>query len=397
MTPFPFISRLPWHSASSRRKAIAARRAKGTIKIAVLVSSLEHGGTERVVTSLCNAWSARGDEVTLVPTYSGGGKPFFEVSDAVELIYLAEVVGVRARSALSYARRISALRRLIATRSPDVIVSFLPNVNLAAILSSAFLGIPLIICERSDPTSYPHENVIGTLCKWTYRFADMLTVQTDSVAAKVQGLYPGQKNVRAVPNPLPASVIAHQRTANSQRKVLLSLGRLSSEKQIDKLLDAFAEVAPLFGDWDLHIYGDGPVKPALAKQIHRIGLHGRAFLKGATKSPWEVMAAADIFVMTSKYEGFPNALLEAMGVGLPCIAFDCPSGPREISRNGTDALLVPLDSQSGLVSALTRLMEDENLRCALGKQARESVCSRFGLAEVVQRWDHLFREVGATN
>lgn len=397
MIPFPFISRLPWHSASSRKEAIAARRAEGKIKIAVLVSSLDHGGTERVVTSLCNAWSARGDDVTLVPTYSGGGRPFFEVSEAVELIYLAEVVGVRARSVFSYAHRISALRRLISTRSPDVIVSFLPNVNLAAILSSAFLRIPLIICERSDPTSYPHENIIGTLCKLTYRFADMLTVQTDSVATKVEGLYPGQNIVRAVPNPLPASVISHQKTATAQRKVLLSLGRLSSEKQIDKLLDAFAEVAPYFGDWDLHIYGDGPVKLALAKQIQRTGLDGRAFLKGATKSPWKVMAAADLFVMTSKFEGFPNALLEAMGVGLPCIAFDCPSGPREISRNGTDALLVPLDNHAGLVSALKRLMEDEKLRNALGKQARESVCSRFTLAGVIQRWDHLFKEVGATN
>lgn len=366
------------------------------MKILLLVSSLDHGGTERVVTSLCNAWGARGDEVTLVPTYSGGGQPFYEISNAVELIYLANVVGVRRKNILSYAHRIYALRQLIAARNPDVIVSFLPNVNLAAILASAFLRIPLIICERSDPTSYPHENVIGTVCKLTYRFADMLTVQTDSVAGKVESLYPGMKNVRAVPNPLPASVMSYRKTGGGDRKILLSLGRLSPEKQIDKLLAAFAEVAPLYGDWDLHIYGDGPQKPALEKLIHRSGLRGRAILKGATKSPWKIMAGADVFLMASKYEGFPNALLEAMGVGLPCVVFDCPSGPREITRDGKDALLVPLDDQAELIAALKRLMGDEELRSALGKQARESVCNRFSLPEVMRRWDSLFEEVGAT-
>lgn len=365
------------------------------MKILLLVSSLDHGGTERVVTSLCNAWVERGDQVTLVPTYSGGGKPFFQVADAAELIYLADVVGVRKKGVLSYAQRIYALRQLIIDRDPDVIVSFLPNVNLAAILASAFLRIPLIICERSDPTSYPHENVIGTVCKLTYRFADMLTVQTDSVAGKVEGLYPGMRNVRAVPNPLPDSVMSYRHTGGGERKVLLSLGRLSPEKQVDKLLDAFAEVAPLHPDWDLHIYGDGPQRAALDRQIHRLGLRGRAMLKGATKSPWKVMAGADIFLMTSKYEGFPNSLLEAMGVGLPCISFDCPSGPREISRDGQDAMLVSLDDQAGLVTAMERLMADERLRNDLGRQARESVCNRFSMPEVMQRWDCLFREVGA--
>lgn len=397
MTSFSLVSRAPSQPASVRKGSGAVPHARRCMRIVLLVSSLDHGGTERVVTSLCNAWSARGDEVTLVPTYSGGGSPFFDVPEAVDLVYLAQLVGIRKRSAVSYARRLYALRRLIAARNPDVVVSFLPNVNLAAILSTAFLRVPLIICERSDPTSYPHERIIGTLCRLTYRFADMLTVQTESVVTKIDGFYPGQKTVRAVPNPLPDGLIAHRKMARGPRKILLSLGRLSAEKQVDKLVQAFAELAPFLSEWDLHIHGDGPQKPALAKQIRMTGLHGRVLLKGATKSPWEVMAAADVFVMTSRYEGFPNALLEAMGVGLPCIAFDCPSGPREISRDGQDALLVPLDDHVGLVAALKRLMSDENLRSMLGAQARESVHARFSLPEVVQKWDRLFHEVGAAH
>lgn len=366
------------------------------MKVVLLVSSLDQGGAERVATSLCNAWSKRGDEVTLVSTYSGGGNAFFEISRDVELIYLADIVGVRRKNILTYMHRMRALRRLITERGPDVIVSFLPNVNFAAILSSAFTGIPLIISERSDPTSYRPEKVIGTLCRLSYRFADMLTVQTDSVAAKVSSFYPGLKKVRTVPNPLPVDLNRRVPRTATRRKVLLSLGRLSSEKQIDKLITAFSKVAPMFVEWDLHIYGDGPLKEDLASRIKDDGLSDRVLLKGSTKAPWSVMAESDAFAMTSKYEGFPNALLEAMGIGLPCVAFDCPSGPREISRNGKDALLVPLDDLSGLVSALAKLMSDEVLRISLGKQATESVMKRFSLPVVMQRWDVLFCEIGVT-
>jgi GalNAc-alpha-(1->4)-GalNAc-alpha-(1->3)-diNAcBac-PP-undecaprenol alpha-1,4-N-acetyl-D-galactosaminyltransferase len=107
------------------------------------------------------------------------------------------------------------------------------------------------------------------------------------------------------------------------------------------------------------------------------------------------MAGADAFVMASKYEGFPNALLEAMGIGLPCVAFDCPSGPKEISRNGQDAMLVPLNDQKGLAASLRKVMGDAQWRQRLGEQGRDSVRERYSLQAVMTRWDQLFREVGA--
>lgn len=365
------------------------------MRIVFLTSSMGAGGAERVATTLCNAWAARGDNVTLIATFSGGGKMFYRVSPAVEFMYLANVVGISKKNIFSYWRRIQTLRRLIAERRPDVIVSFLPNVNVAALISSAFLGVPVIICERSDPSIYPQPWVWEIFCKLSYRFADMLAVQTESVAAKVRDIYPGLNSIRTIPNPLPEGIAAINASQSGQRKTLLSLGRLSSEKQVEKLLMAFAEVASAFPEWDLHIYGDGPLRSILEEQIRRDGLEGRAVLKGSTETPWKVMASADAFVMVSAYEGFPNALLEAMGVGLPCIVYDCPSGPREITHNGRDALLVPLNDHAGLVCALEKLMGDEALRKNLGKQARDSVVRRFSLHGVINTWDGLFKEVGA--
>lgn len=366
------------------------------MRIVFLTSSMGAGGAERVATTLCNAWVARGDSVTLIATFSGGGeRPFYRISDAVEFMYLANAIGDRKKGIVSSLRRLAALRKLIVQRQPHVIVSFLPNVNVAAVISTAFLRIPVIICERSDPSSRSYPWHLKLLCKLSYPFANMLTVQTESVARKIREIFPGLGVIRIAPNPLPEAVAEIARSRCSERKILLSLGRLSREKQVDKLVRAFGAVAASFPDWDMYIYGDGPLSANLARQIADEGLAARVLLKGRTDVPWKVMADADAFVLVSAYEGFPNALLEAMGIGLPCVAFDCPSGPREITANGQDAFLVPLNDREGLVRALERIMADGELRAALGRRAQESVRKRFGLPRIMQQWDAFFKEVGA--
>jgi GalNAc-alpha-(1->4)-GalNAc-alpha-(1->3)-diNAcBac-PP-undecaprenol alpha-1,4-N-acetyl-D-galactosaminyltransferase len=364
------------------------------MKIILLTSSLAAGGAERVATTLCNAWTARGDQVALISTFSGGGQPFYKISDAVEVIYLANVVGIKRKSLGSYAKRLFALRRLIAERRPDVIISFLENVNVAAVLASPFMGIPLIICERNDPSSEPRSKFWEFACQLTYRYADMLTVQTEAVAEKVMQIYPRLKQVRSIPNPLPDGAAIAKSVLYRRRKTLLSLGRLVAQKQVNIIINAFAEIAPHFKEWDLHIYGEGPLKIEIEEQICNLGLQERVFLKGLTAEPWQVMADADAFVMASKHEGFPNSLLEAMSVGLPCAVFDCPSGPREITSNGKYAMLVKLDDQNGLITALEKIMSDESFGVELGNQAKTSILLRYSLSAVLDRWDQLFREVG---
>jgi glycosyltransferase involved in cell wall biosynthesis len=366
------------------------------MRIILLTSSLDSGGAERVATTLCNAWAARGDFVTLIPTFSGGGTPFFKVSDSVDLVYLADVVGCRNKNIFNYFQRLLTLRRLIKSKEPDVVISFLPNVNVAAILSTVLLNVPLIIGERTDPSSDHRPPFWKIACRLSYRFSDMLTVQTDSVVSSVGQIYTGLRMVRSVPNPLPEGVEAQDRQDSNRRKVLLSLGRLSDEKQIGDIIKAFSQVANKFTDWDLNIFGEGPLRQALDEEIKNLQLSDRVFLKGNTLRPWDVMSTSDAFIMTSKFEGFPNSLLEAMGVGLPCIAYDCPSGPREITRNGVDAILVPVNDQNSLLGGVIELMGNEALRESLGAQARESILKRYQLSTVLDRWDELFCEVGVS-
>lgn len=363
------------------------------MKIVFVVSSLNAGGAERVATTLCNAWSARGDAVTLIQTYSGGGKPFYRLSPGVEVISLADLVRGEKRSSVGYVRRLLTLRNLISQREPDVIISFLPNVSVATILATRLMKIPVIVCERNDPSVRSRLDPWEIASNITFRFADMLTVQTEAVAGKVGAIYPNLKKIRVVHNPLPANPMACAERRANGAKTLISVGRLAKQKRMDLLIKAFSDLAPHFPEWSLHIYGDGPEKNALGLLIAENGMHHRIFLKGITTEPLKVMAESDVFAMTSEHEGFPNALLEAMSLGLPCIVTDCPSGPREITRNGEDAMLVPLNNQAALTDALYKMMTEEKTRNEFSNRARQSVLHRFNLNAVINRWDELFSEI----
>jgi GalNAc-alpha-(1->4)-GalNAc-alpha-(1->3)-diNAcBac-PP-undecaprenol alpha-1,4-N-acetyl-D-galactosaminyltransferase len=367
-----------------------------SMKILLLTSSLGSGGAERVATTLANAWASGSDEVILVPTFSGGGESFYILSDSVKLIFLSQLAGLASSNSKRYVQRFFALRKLVCDQRPDVVVSFLPNVNIAALLVNTFSGVPSVICERSDPTQQPIGTLWALACKALYRMADCVVVQTESVAGAIGQLYGGLRNVTVIPNPIPQALDRWQVSADREgpRRVLLSMGRLAKEKQVQHIISTFALVQTDHPEWDLHIYGDGPMAESLRKQVQQAGLAERIFFKGNTPEPWAVMAQADAFVMTSAYEGFPNALLEAMAVGLPCVAYDCRSGPRELSRDGQDALLVAPNIESDLRNALHNVMNNSTLRQTLGEQARQSVLARYSLSTVLAMWDEVFATVG---
>ncbi len=365
------------------------------MNIVFLVSSLGAGGAERVAVTLSNAWVQSGHEVTLLSTFSGRGDCFYETSKSVDLVFLSDLVGNRSKNILTYIQRFLILRKFIQKKKPDVIISYLPNVNVAAILLSFFLKTPLICSEHTDPRVDERSKFLKFMCRVTYPFAKVMIVQTEAVMATIGNVYPNLKRVYQLPNPLTLEVQSNEWVPiKKERKVLLSLGRLGPEKQVDKIIKAFAAVAHKNPDWDLHIYGEGVCHDALVNLIRELNLNDRIMMMGRTYTPWLVMLKADIFVMSSKFEGFSNALLEAMGTGLPCVAFNCPSGPEEITRSGLDACLVPLDDMLSFQKEIHHLMQHESLRISLGKQARLSVMERYSLNKVLLGWNDLFHEVG---
>jgi GalNAc-alpha-(1->4)-GalNAc-alpha-(1->3)-diNAcBac-PP-undecaprenol alpha-1,4-N-acetyl-D-galactosaminyltransferase len=365
-------------------------------KIILLVSSMASGGAERVAATLANAWTVRGDQVTLMPTFSGRGDCFYELSPKVSLTYLADLVSSRGRTWANQIDRLRALRRFIATEQPDVVISFLSIVNVAAVIASIGLDVPVIICEHNDPFAEPRSRLLRLACKFTYPLADTLTVLTDRVANKYASHYLFLPKIRVMPNPIPEQMmnIVHRDSHDLATRRLLGVGRLADQKQFNVLIRVFASLANRHPLWSLRILGEGPMWADLQRQIADLGLESRIELAGVTSAIENELAEADIFALTSKYEGFGMVLVEAMTVGLPCVTFDCPSGPREISMDGQVAVLVTLNDEQELELALERLMEDADLRKTLGSQGRASVIERFSLAKIIEQWGLLFQELG---
>lgn len=363
-------------------------------RILFLVSSMQGGGAERVAALLCNHWAEQGHEVTLMPTFSGGGACLYPLDERVRLDYLADRVGSRSRSALNKLRRYGALRRALRELEPDVIVSFLPHVNVAAVLAARGLGVPVVVAERTYPPAMPMGKGLEALRRFTYPRAARVIVQTRRGLDWLRSCCPHAPG-RVIPNPVVypvpggTPVLAPDSVVDEARYVILAVGRLSEEKGFVHLLTAFAALADRYPDWDLVILGEGPQRGPLEAQRDGLGLAGRVHLPGRAGNVGEWYARAALYVLSSRFEGFPNTLVEAMAHGLPAVSFDCETGPADIVREGVDGFLVPpAEGATGLACAMEALMGGEDRRRRMG-QAATAVRERFSMWRVMAAWDEV--------
>jgi len=355
-------------------------------RLTLVISSLLGGGAERVMTILANGWVSRGTQVTLVTLDDRA--PFYAQDPGVSRLPLglagisANVVDALARNL----RRVRALRLAIRGSRPDAVVSFGDVTNVLTLLATRGLGIPVVVSERSDPAFCPIGNAFGILRRWLYPHADVVVVQSGEARRFFSAAIQARTDV--IPNPvLPAGALRKENAEEDHSsKTVIAIGRLSKEKGFDLLIDAFARIAPERREWSLDIWGEGPDRPLLEKMVVENGLAERIRLPGQTRSPQEQLLRADLFVLSSRFEGFPNALCEAMACGLPVLAANCPSGPRQIIRDGVDGILVPPQDPLALALGMSRLMDDRELRQQLGSRAPE-VVSRFDLDRILSLWE----------
>lgn len=359
------------------------------MKILFLVSSMHGGGAERVAATLANAWVRRGDEVTLVSCYSGRGRCDQQLDPQVRLWWLAD--RMRGPRWLRPLTKLRALRQLVREVQPDRVLSFLTNVNVMVLLATRGLRVPVVVSERTDPLygAGDLEGSLRLLRRLTYRWAHRVVVQTQQSVAHLHAVASGVARVAVIPNPLPdgmPAVRAHE--PDGARLALAALGRFDPVKQFDRLIEVFAALAPDFPRWDLWIWGDGPQRAVCQQRVQALGMGERIHLPGFSRTPWEDLGRVQGFVLNSRVEGFPNALLEAMALGLPCVATDCPCGPADLTRQGQDGHLVALGDEAALATALRELMQaSPQARERQGRAAAESVRSRYGLPTIMQCWD----------
>jgi len=364
----------------------------------LLVPSLASGGAERVTSVLAARWLEQGWDV-MVATLSSEADDAYHLEPRVRRLAL-DLIGV-STSMLSALfanwRRVRAVRRAISEHRPDVVLAMMSSTCvLLALARRGKQGPMLIGSERVYPPQMPLGRAWEALRACSYSRLDVVVGQTARAKAWLES-HTTARRVVVIPNavawPLPDSgaAIAPGSVGGSGRRRLLAVGRLDRQKGFDRLIEAFAAVAASHLHWDLVIVGEGPERAELESQIRHAGVAGRAWLPGRAGNLAEWYATADLFALSSRFEGFPNVLLEAMSHGLPAVAFDCEAGPAEIIRSGVDGRLVPDGDIAAFGVALSALMSDDARRATMSARALE-VRERFSMEAVLEQWRALLTE-----
>ena len=280
------------------------------------------------------------------------------------------------------------LLRYLASVHDGVLIGTRPSINVAV----ARLAAPSVVRVGQDHMNYAtYSEPLKRQIRAVYPRLDLVSTLTEGDAAAYRKALRGRTRVECMPNGVP-DVGSLRATLGD--KVVVAAGRLTRQKGFDRLLPAWAKIAPEHSDWELRIFGDGAKMGALQRQIERLGIGDSAKLMGFTPRLDEELARASLYVMSSRREGFPMVLLEAMAVGLPVVSFDCPTGPRDIVREGVDGHVVRNGDKDALAAAMSSLMRDDARRKAYGAAAVEGA-KRYELPNIARRWEELFEELAA--
>lgn len=354
------------------------------LRVALVITAMGCGGAERQLARLATFLAQRGHHVKIIMLH--GGEVFYPVPSLVEAIPCPS--GGVTPLGRGW-RRWRWLQSVLTKWPAQVVVSFIDVANVVTLLAAP-RHLPVIASERTDPRWHRPAAPYRALRRFLYLAAARLVVQSDELR-QWASRFTASGRVVVLPNPV--FPVREAPPADRPPRVI-GVGRLSPEKGFDLLLDAFACLAPRFPEWSVLILGEGSEREVLARKVQRLGLAGRVQMPGAVLDPASHLRQGDIFVLPSRYEGFPNALAEAMASGVAVVAFDCPSGPRQLIRPGVDGVLVPPGDTGALEQALARLTGDPGERRGLAARAPE-VVGRFPAQEILATWERLCREVVA--
>lgn len=384
--------------------------------VVILVYSVDEStGVARTMTNLANGLVDRHD-VEMVSLFRSQDAPTFDLDAAVRLTYLEDARrpvgkrggGKRFLRARDNPRRTAAdreldaqpselfssnapisaltdraLRASLGASTADVVISNRPLLHQAA--AQWLPPHPVLLAtehstydQRGKATLELYRRIAGRL--------DALVTVTAADQLRFDAYLAGATRVVEVPNAVPD---AGGPVSPLDSKVIVAAGSLVPRKGFDRLIEAFAPLAPAHPDWQLHIYGKGGERAKLEGLIGQLGVGDSVVLKGFDAAYTERLGAAAGYALTSHMESFGMVIIEAMSAGVPVVAFDCPSGPRHLIRDGVDGLLIPNDDIPAFTAGLRRLMEDDDFRHNAGKAALETM-PQYSIEAVVAHWERLF-------
>lgn len=329
---------------------------------ALVISDLGSGGAQKVAVGLAAYLVSQGIKVSVI-TLDSPESDFHFLPANIQRFALNEKnpSGSVWRAVSKNVNRILKLRKAIINSNSETVLSFVGPTNILTILATIGLNKRVVISERNDPARQSFGHIWDILRHALYGFAHAVTCNSQS-AIKALRAYVSESKLHYIPNYLPAVNLVYLVQDHLKPKIILAVGRLHQQKGFDILLNAFLQVHQSAPDWRLVILGKGPLEKNLKTQAMSLGLSKSVEFKGVVENPYEFYAQSRIFVLSSRHEGTPNALLEAMSCGVPSIVSDSCEGALAYVNHGRSGLVFENENADNLSKKIMQLIENESLR-----------------------------------
>lgn len=356
------------------------------MKLFFVITQLSNSGAQNVLHSVIGELKHRGHDIYTIATAEGANVTNLE----------EKVFGIKKAQAKVFFSQFAVsadLRKMIKTEKPDAVIAFAFNTNIKCLVAGLGLKTPIIICDRMDPKNAPSKDEkLLRFERWLlYRFADGMIQQTE----EIKNFYSPELRSRAYVVHNPVRVQSQVCAVDTKREnTIVTVARLDEkQKNLMYLLDAFCDFNNICPGYRLLLLGDGPDKEKLENYTEKLGISDCVEFAGKVDNPTEIVCKCKMFVFISYHEGMPNALIEAMSVGMPCIVERFGGGAgEELIENGENGLFLKEHNKADLVSAMLRLAEDEELQKKLGKNAYR-INQTHALPEIVNKWEAAIKRI----
>ncbi len=358
-------------------------------KIAFVIGKLSNGGAERVISTLSNELITEYE--VLIITFIKR-EPFYPLNPKIKVVHCMEKKGNSKNFLQSLAlnfKLVIKTCKVIKRERVDLMIGFITSANVIATVASKIMGIPSIISERNNPFVEKVPKFWSVQRRFWYPKATHLVLQTQGVR-KFYSDSIKENKTSVIANPISKTLTESRSVYDVSSRTILTIGRLAAQKNQQLLIKAFSNLDT--DDWTIKMIGIGKKKNELLALIQQLGLGNKIEIIEPKENIADYYNKAGIFAFTSVYEGLPNALIEAMHFGLPCISTDCDFGPSELIENGVNGYLVPMDNQKCFEEKLNALMTNENIRGQFSEKAKIST-QKYENDPIVKRWGELIKDV----
>ncbi|MCR4675746.1 MAG: glycosyltransferase [Sphaerochaetaceae bacterium] len=357
------------------------------MKVFFICKKLSEGGAERVVSNLCSAFSLRGHDTAVINCFKTDLD--YPVEKGVRRFFLEEESSQNDPFLKRNLRRIRGIREILKKERPDVVISFMAESNFRTVAGTAGLGIKTIISVRNDPEKEYEGRFATALAKGLLPQADGCVFQTPDA----QAYFPEklQKKSVIIPNAVKQDFFEVKR--EPKEFLVTSCGRLTEQKDYRSLILAFKDLLKKVPRARLQIYGTGELEEELKELSRKEKLEKFVSFFGRSSDIPSVLSKTSLFVLSSAYEGMPNALMEALAAGVPSVSTDCPcGGPRMLIENGVNGLLVPPGDPEALSKAMEEILTHPIKAQKMGEEARKRA-QEYTTDKITDRWEEYVRQV----